>query len=1143
MIAAFGLPGETAGRDFSDAVAAGKRMQEELSFRRGWATTVGVSGGECIAGPVGKPGVRQEYSATGPPANLAARLCHRASATMPGKGVLVDQNCKAACGDSFATFEHVSLRHVKGFTDPLDAYYVTELNETSRPAEIERWSESDYTAEDVRADEKKKIETAMSEAKQNSRIVLVQGEQMSGKGILLNWTISFAQNMNEHVDCFVVDSKSTASQYPFASLQRSFSFIKQLRNVCSGEQCDTYRVLWKLERAREQGIIPPPSGVSSEAVSICNSSYLNSTLHAIVHDVLGNKRRDCGQMVARVVVGTLIRTLAAELGNKALVLVAKSTDLLSWDALQAAVSQDKQVCVIARADEHSLTMSLAPSKIVRLFLKPLTEQQVETAIRSKLGVRHTVQGQLVRYIHTASEGSPELVDDILDRLLDEGVVLVDRDNKKAVFKGGKLRSKFGGISPHSALSLAQSSLDKLDVLALQIVKVASALLGPSFTEEEVLQIARKDSSTAITSAQHVLNGLVELEARELVVQQQKRADSDSDSSTKLSSETREYDSEHSLSSPVPKTTSSCSGVTPSHSSPKSPTEPEMQRGWEFKSRLFQNATYLTIPQKSRQSLHRSIAYAYIDMHGTESVNILTVIAQHLRLSNLEEEAAPLLSRAAFGCYTLNAQYEASINAARAAPLTQSVTERLKLHVLRAECLYELQQFSDALTVSEEALHIASESSQSEACSEALACAAAVQAKVYYIASRISSACDSLARAGSTTGSLLARLCSAARDAMLVFHSKRSQPRDGLLRTNNNKCCVGQSGALCLRQCTSSSRMYTAVLPEQADQGLVSADFMKPSEAFLRLVVGCYMYGQLQNDSATSWLSAASDLAVSDREIASQAHLSLAVVMVLKEKDPSAASRIMNMLEESKQAEDVVPSRQFFARAGRAILALRNGMVGSAIETLRSAMQIFDGSSGTAPVERNGQVLFHALLAVVFAYSSDATEQERARQSVEEFIARIGTAHTAVFGFNSFVLDLLASSCVRMLAQGNNGILETCETLLKLKEQLHAAQPAFNPTSIIFKTILHAFNGKDSLQNAHTRAMHAIEQVSNSGVRPIRLRHSWAEALDALGERAKAAELWHKNARAMIESSRQNLILEWVLLPESVRQHFEDQASP
>ncbi|MFN7134032.1 MAG: adenylate/guanylate cyclase domain-containing protein, partial [Myxococcales bacterium] len=135
ILAVFGDPVPTPDHA-RRAVEVALAMQERVAqLRERWqqrfgvelAIRIGIATGEVFVGNIGSRAAKIEYTAIGPPVNLAARL----EGQSPPGGVLVCRQTRTGCGEAFL-FEEVPPLTVKGFAEPQQAFLAARSEDAPR---------------------------------------------------------------------------------------------------------------------------------------------------------------------------------------------------------------------------------------------------------------------------------------------------------------------------------------------------------------------------------------------------------------------------------------------------------------------------------------------------------------------------------------------------------------------------------------------------------------------------------------------------------------------------------------------------------------------------------------------------------------------------------------------------------------------------------------------------------------------------------------------------------------------------------------------------------------------------------------------------------------------------------------------------
>ena len=1192
-----GMPGEPLPDEANIAVNmlhVAKEATDELT-KRGWRCAAGVASGLCICGTIGSDQqsqpceystARREYSATGPCVNMAARLCHEADPNDDTHRVVICSATKTAC-EHTALFREETF-DLKGWESAVHAYYLERLLSPHEPAPHLR-SPSCILESDIRQSEKQTIQAAFIAAQTSSQIVILSGGNLTGKSQLLRWARHHAASQLNVVSVEEAAAKGTVFK-PLAAIEQVLPDIRKARqshhdrHLCSNNMpetelsnlaidtrepmCNVWKILEKLERKRQEGLLPSPSAVTSE---LTHHSYLDLALHEEAHEALADGTASSARAVARAVVGGLLRCRAIEeRSHKQGVLALfvgsaeKSMDALSWEALQAASQHPSGIFLLVSADDRPLTISSVREKAICIELQPFSEFEIELFVRRWLRISSRVQKPLVQFLHSASSGSPEVVEELLELLHSFQIVTVH--NQHAVFRTSLLRSKLGRSSSAtpSAIAAAQLRIDKLSAAQLYVLKVA-AVLGHSFVLEELeLALRVEDLAYDLRTRTDVMAALDACQKQGLI----ERTGGDRSRGT-LPAVTSSSSSTESVTNRSMCSTTKCTDIDAeclfqssgtvkrSLDIERGDSEPARQ-GYKFSTRLLQSATYLTMPQHNRRALHRRIADVLSTLYGQDDPNALPTIARHLRWAKMEEHAAVLLSHAAFAAFDSNQFYEASMNASFAAP-NVSTFEAVALHTLCAESLYRVRDFKRAIAEGELALEYAGAAADIrgnkreknkglrtksdlsmcflpiEHCipslwrgDEVIAHAMLVLSKVRFLAAHSGrSAGEELPRNGIPGTSRLALLANAACEAERALSQPSYVPTSKILRDvkNTQKCNFG-----CFTPGVESETVI--------GRSISSNKLMQTAEAFAKLMIGNFKLGVGRLASAHVWLDDAVTLAKPDGELLSIAASTLATCTRHMTSGSNTGLRTLRLIEDDP-AEDDPAAMRFFNKGMRSLHLLCIGKPNDAEETVREASETLKRTFVKRP---ELSVLGGLIQATIKSYvpheMSSAANIAHRLTSQKQRLDSLSGVSAAIFElFISAVTRLLSIQTASESTEFwlNVDMLSCAKQTLLIAKQVFAAQSFFHPSLFLLDSVCSAHRGSDvkRLNNCFWRMIRRAEKSQiNSRGQLRRLEHSWAEAMDSLGHSQLARELWLRCKREMLNDTVSRI--EWTLLPHDLQ---------
>jgi predicted ATPase/class 3 adenylate cyclase len=575
---------------------------------------IGVNTGPVLLGVVG---TRGELTVMGDTVNTASRLEQAA----PEDGILISHGTYRQVSGAFLAEPLAPLR-LKGKQEPLQVYRVT----AARPRAFHRRGrglDGIWSRLVGREHEAHHLRSALQEvlAGTGSHRVTLTGEAGIGKSRLLGEFETWLESLARPPLCLRGRASPEMRRHPNALLRDLFSFHLQVQ-----ESDPPSVVRARLEESFHEAFGP---GESSRirahlAGSLIGFDFSNSPhLQGAPMDEQSLRARGLESL------GDYFRAL---LRREPMVLFLEdihwaddsALDLLEH-LLQTLAPERLLVVCTARPEffERRPGWTHAPSH-VRLELRPLSLDDSHRLVAELLRKVESIPPVLEELVVTRGEGNPFYLEELIQMLLEEGVILADEGHWRV--ESRRLTSL---KVPPTLSGVLQARLDSLPVHEREVLQRAS-VVGRVFWDEPLLAMGG-----ALPDSESLHDTLVALQERELIFEQ----------SSSAFAGAREY---------------------------------------TFKHAIVREVAYDTVLKRERRAFHGFIAEWLLARGGERSREHLGLLADHLEASGQGARAATCLRRAAEEALSLFAHAEARAFLERALALSseENVSERYAIVAAR-----------------------------------------------------------------------------------------------------------------------------------------------------------------------------------------------------------------------------------------------------------------------------------------------------------------------------------------------------------------------------------------------------------------------------------------------------------------------------
>ncbi|WP_309890054.1 adenylate/guanylate cyclase domain-containing protein [Archangium sp.] len=560
---------------------------------------IGIHTGPALLGVVGTLG---ELTVMGDTVNTASRLEQAA----PEGGILISQGTWRHVSGAFEA-EPLTPLKLKGKQEPLQVYRVT----AARPRAFQRQNrglEGIWSRLVGREEESRRLRSALSSALSGNgcQRVTLTGEAGMGKSRLLGEFETWLESLPEPPRCLRGRASPEMRRHPNALLRDLFSFHLQLQ-----ESDPPSVVRARMEESFIEALGPEDSSRSRAhlAGSLLGFDFSDSP-HVKGTPTDEQSRRARG-------LSALSDYFRALLGREPMVLFLEdihwaddsALDLLER-LLQTLAPERLLLLCTARPElfERRPEWDLDPSHL-RLELRPLSQEDSHRLVAELLRKVEAIPPALHELLITRAEGNPFYVEELIQMLLEEGVILAEGERWRV-----EPRRLTSLKVPSTLTGVLQARLDSLPANEREVLQRAS-VVGRIFWDEALARMGQEGEAPIPLHA-----ALAALQERELVFEQ----------SNPAFAGTREY---------------------------------------IFKHAIVREVAYDTVLKRERRAFHGRIAEWLLARGGERSREHLGLIADHLEASGQAVRAAVYLRRAGEEAQALFANAEARSFLERALALT------------------------------------------------------------------------------------------------------------------------------------------------------------------------------------------------------------------------------------------------------------------------------------------------------------------------------------------------------------------------------------------------------------------------------------------------------------------------------------------
>ncbi|HXB16014.1 MAG TPA: AAA family ATPase [Solirubrobacteraceae bacterium] len=452
LSAVFGLPPRAHSDDAERALRAAASVREQL-HAEGVRCSLGVAAGPVFCGLFGSD-LRREYSVSGAPLNLAARLAH-----VGQEGILCDESTCSAVGDRFRFQSRAPVR-VKGRSGPVAVRSLTDVGPQGRLRSTPLVG--------------REQELAILEGHLDGLIVggtggvvVVEGEAGIGKSALVGQAAAVAEDAGVDVLLAAADAVERATGY-YAWRQVFVNLLKLDGGAPRAADLER-RVIERL-------------GASEDVVR--QIPLLASVLPGTVPDNAFTEGLT-GDLRADMTVRLLTRIVVESTPRPTLLLVedAQWLDSNSWSLLRAVARDVPHLLTLITtralptgSEEHGVLRSLSPAEPLRLG--SLAPADTTALVRQRLGLDED-PAELARFIEERVAGHPYFCEALLKAMQEAGIIRVQ--------EGRALVGELGSLDlPATVQGAVLSLVDRLGMRQQLTLKVA-AVVGRSFLVRAVAE--------------------------------------------------------------------------------------------------------------------------------------------------------------------------------------------------------------------------------------------------------------------------------------------------------------------------------------------------------------------------------------------------------------------------------------------------------------------------------------------------------------------------------------------------------------------------------------------------------------------------------------------------------------------------------
>lgn len=494
VMAAWGLPGRQNELDPARAVSAAQLIQSEFSHL-GIVSSIGISTGRVFCGIEG--GVsRFEYSLSGAPANLAARLMQAANG-----GILCDEATRIGCRQQI-DFEHLTPLHVKGREAPIAVY------RPAGPGERAGADDGSVPSRDQLNDGRLLVDRGgdlhalirplVSLGADESGLAIVSGEPGIGKSTLIDVFLRKAKARN--IACYVGRGDGVERNTPYLAWRALISQILEeqtqrqsmsrqewLNSICA-ENVRLSSHLWLLN-----DILPLGLAGDRAAAPASDEARAEAVIELVIHVVA------CSMQAGR--------TLLLVFDD------AQWIDSMSWKLAAAVTDRIRPsfLVVVTRSDESiqllNQELALRPRSISHVDLGPFDRRQIETLLAARLTVK-VVDSAIISFVLRKSGGNPLFCEQLILAMQDSRLLQIHEgectlsgsDDALEVLKlpdtvEGLIASRVDGLPTPLQLTIKVASVVGDDVP----LRLLAAIHPQGASESELLEQLHVFSSMGLTS--------------------------------------------------------------------------------------------------------------------------------------------------------------------------------------------------------------------------------------------------------------------------------------------------------------------------------------------------------------------------------------------------------------------------------------------------------------------------------------------------------------------------------------------------------------------------------------------------------------------------------------------------------------------